>query len=634
VFSKSNDWCVCWIDIDTGEEGEIVNDRAKLVDWYSKTKHEIHVGYNSRHYDKWIIQALLKDIPVGQISDNIVMYGRRGHELIQNPMPWLDYDVMPRTDRGLKVLEGFMGHEIKESSVSFDMNRPLTKTEWQEVLQYCRNDVRETEKVFNKRANTFDGHMGLVKMANEANHKRDAQLVNRTAPQLVAAILGAQKPDFPRPDEFDLFLPNTLELDKYQFVADWFLNPNNHDYRQELKCEVGGVPHTFGWGGIHGALSQYSSKQPGTYILCDVSSLYPALIIEYDLMSRNVANKAIYRQIRDKRIVYKREKNPQEAVLKLVLNSTFGVFKDQYNALYDPRMSNEVCIHGQLLLLDLIEHLEAVPSLTLIQSNTDGILSRIDNTDDLSLYYDICEEWQKRTRLALEFDEIERVYQRDVNNYLAVFKNGTVKGKGAVVKKLSDLDYDMAIVNKAVVAYLQHGTSVEKTINDCNDLRQFQTIRKIGGSYAHYRHGDVILSERCVRFFPSTDQSAPTLTQFKLDTAKYVSTPSAPEHLFLDNGVVAEKPVPPQLDRQWYIDETISHLRDFGVLYNDCGCANCVYYVNGLCKRKSNSGRKMIETAICDWYIQRTIQVRSLSFEISNFNSEFQNCDQLEIVGI
>lgn len=65
--------------------------------------------------------------------------------------------------------------------------------------------------------------------------------------------------------------------------------------------------------------------------------------------------------------------------MKIVLNSTYGILKDKNNPLYDPLMSNNVCVTGQLLLLDLIEKVE--PYCQLIQSNTDGIYMLVKNME-------------------------------------------------------------------------------------------------------------------------------------------------------------------------------------------------------------------------------------------------------------
>ena len=56
--------------------------------------------------------------------------------------------------------------------------------------------------------------------------------------------------------------------------------------------------------------------------------------------------------------------------------------KNKFNDLYDPKNANQICITGQLLLLDLIEKLETVKSFELIQSNTDGIILRYNKKDE------------------------------------------------------------------------------------------------------------------------------------------------------------------------------------------------------------------------------------------------------------
>ena len=74
------------------------------------------------------------------------------------------------------------------------------------------------------------------------------------------------------------------------------------------------------------------------------------------------------------------------------------------------------------MLLDLIEHLEVVPGLELIQSNTDGLIIWIPDTDEaFEMVDDICWEWEQRCSteqcsILLELDNISEIYQKDVNN--------------------------------------------------------------------------------------------------------------------------------------------------------------------------------------------------------------------------
>ena len=172
-----------------------------------------------------------------------------------------------------------------------------------------------------------------------------------------------------------------------------------------------------------------------------------------------------------------------QAALKIVLNGTYGAMKDPNNPLYDPRQANNVCVFGQLLLLDLIEHLE--PYCEIIQSNTDGVLVKLPDGSDEVFYKidDIAHEWEERTGLVLEFYEYRKVFQKDVNNYVIVDADGHYKSKGAYVKKLGELDYDLPIVNKAMVDFMVKGVPVEVTISKCDELKEFQQVKKISGKY-------------------------------------------------------------------------------------------------------------------------------------------------------
>jgi DNA polymerase len=481
---------------------------------------------------------------------------------------------MGNVDRGLKWFEGSMGSTIKESSVPFDADWKLTEAEIQETLKYCRHDVKETIKVFLKRIDDFNAHMGLVKLACEGQ-PLDLSLIGKTKAQLSAHILKAQQK--PHDDEFDIDFPDTLVLKKYTNVLDWYKDPENRCYKKpiagrkteqktQLETMIAGVPHQFGWGGVHGALEKYNGT--GLFLMCDVASLYPSLMIRYNLHSRNMEDPKKYEEIYHTRLKYKAEKNPLQAPLKLVLNSTYGVMKDKGNGLWDPRQANRVCVYGQLLLLMLIEMLS--PHCQLIQSNTDGILIRMPDGQDPNKWYekidDLAYEWEQRTGLVLEFDEYVKVFQKDVNNYIVVSADGKYKSKGAYVKKLSDLDYgDFPIVNKALVEYMVKGIPVEQTINNCDQLKEFQMVTKIGGKYKHLQHGMKILNEKCVRVFASTRSADRGLTKVSIRTGKPEKVASSPEHCFMWNDAIDGVKVPDYLDKQFYIDMARKRLDDFGV---------------------------------------------------------------------
>lgn len=563
-------WLVVVLDMTQRKKHVIWDDREKLERLYSKTKSEIWVGFNSRHYDQYIFKATLAGFNPKEVNDWIIVQDRPGWQFsnIFRQFPLNNYDVMANIDRGLKTFEGFMGNSIRESSVPFDIDRPLTDAEKIETEKYCTHDVEQTVEVFIRRKSDFEAQMGLLQM-----FQMPLSNISRTKVQLSAEILEAKKPIAPYTDEFDISFPPTMRIKKYQHVVDWYKNPENRKYnvipgdpkskKMQLETIVAGVPHQFGWGGVHGALEKYSGE--GYFLNMDVSSLYPSLMIRYNLHSRS-CNPEKFNDVVQTRLKFKREKNPLQAPLKLVINGTYGAMKDRNNPLYDPRQANNVCVYGQLLLLDLMEHLEAVPGIQIIQSNTDGVLVKMAHSEDYDLIDDICYEWETRTGLQLEFDEYCKVYQKDVNNYVIVDADGHYKSKGAYVKKLSDLDYDLPIVNKAMVDFMVKGIPIEKTISNCNDLKEFQQVKKISGKYKYVQHGGKILKEKCVRCFASKNQRDGGLIKIHATTGRPAKIESTPEHAFLWNDSVEGVTCPAKLDKQWYIDLANKRLKDFGVI--------------------------------------------------------------------
>lgn len=567
------DWLVVLIDPGKQEEVVIVNDKEKLESYYSKNKSDIWVGFNSRHYDQWILKGILAGFDPKRINDFIIIENRPGWAFssLLRAFPLNNYDVMSNIDRGLKVFEGFMGNDIRESSVPFNIDRKLTAAELAETIKYCRHDVEQTIEVFLKRISDFEAQMGLLKMFN-----LPLSSISKTKVQVSAEILEANQREYN--DEFEISFPDTMRIEKYKAVVDWYKDPENRCYmkwvkgksgkpilkKTQLEIDVAGVPHVFGWGGVHGAREKYSGE--GYFINMDVASLYPSLMILYDLISRS-CNPAKFKDIVQTRLKYKREKNPLQAPLKIVINGTYGAMKDPNNPLYDPLQANNVCVYGQLLLLDLMEHLE--PYCIIIQSNTDGILIKMpegQNEDEFySLVDDIAAEWEQRTGLKLEFDEYRKVYQKDVNNYVIVDSDGNYKSKGAYVKKLSDLDYDLAIVNKALIEFMTKGTPVEVTISKCDELKEFQQIKKISGKYDYIKHGDKILSEKTVRCFASICEDDPGLYKKHATTGRFAKMEGTPEHCFLINDNVNNASCCELgIDKKWYINLAKKRLKDFG----------------------------------------------------------------------
>lgn len=558
------DWLVVVMDMTAKKTHVIINSPEELEALYKANIKEIWVGFNSRHYDQYILKAILCGFDPKKVNDYIITKGNPGWKFssLFRQFPLWNYDVMLNTDVGLKSFEGFMGNDIKETSVPFNIDRKLTPEEIAETVKYCKHDVEQTVQVFLKRTEEFNTMMYFIK-----HFGLSMDYISKTKAQLAAEILGGNRKGADFDDEFQFPILDCLHLNKYKHIAEWYANPENHDYsKKQDKQIVAGVEHTFAWGGGHGARAKYSAD--GVFLIIDVTAYYPSLQKKYHFGYRVMNHPENFEFIHDSNIAYKRKGDKKaRQPFKIMDNAISGQMKQKSSALYDPMSNNSICINGQLLLLDLVEHIE--PYCELIQNNTDGIIVKLkDYEHDFDVLDDVVYEWEQRTGMKMDFDTyIGTIYQKDVNNYLLIDrKTGAVKAKGGYVMKLNDLSYDLPIINKALVDYMIHGIPVRRTIMECQDLREFQLVSRISSKYTHILYGDKPIKEKCIRVFASNNPADPGVKKVHAVRKTTAKLTNSPERCFIFNDDVKGVPVPDKLDRQWYIDFANKRLSDFGVV--------------------------------------------------------------------
>lgn len=556
VFKE--DWLVVIINPVERTETVIVNNREELLAYYEAHKNQIWIGYNNRRYDQYIFKGIICGFNPKLVNDHMIRDHKDGwrYSSLMNKVPMVNFDVMLKNDGGLKSLEGFMGNDIRETSVPFDIDRKLTEDEILETIKYCRHDVEQTIEVFLNRKAEFDAAMGLVKIFN-----LPLKFMGKTGAQRVAHILGGKGTKYE--DEFEFEIVPTLRLSKYKHVADWYRNPANHDYKKKQVVMVAGVEHTFAWGGIHGAIPKYCDE--GIFLMADVTAYYPSLQLQYKLGYRNMGNPENFEKIHGENLRLKTIDKKARLPYKIADNAISGQLKDQYSPLFDPRENNAITVNGQLLLLDLIEKLEPYIE-KLVQSNTDGILIKLKSIKDYSVIDDIVWEWEERTGMRMGFDLYTKVFQKDVNNYLIVAEDGSTKTKGAYTKSLSPLDFDLPIINKAMVEFMTKGIPVEETILACDELKMFQKIVKLTGKYKCVWHNDQSYTEKCFRVFASKNSNDSYIGKQKPEGNTIEQFANTPEHCFIDNTNVNGKKVPRKLDKQWYIALAKKRLSQYGVI--------------------------------------------------------------------
>lgn len=144
----------------------------------------------------------------------------------------------------------------------------------------------------------------------------------------------------------------------------------------------------------------------------------------------------------------------------------------------------QITINGQLWLSKLYEMLSiGIPDGIPIMQNTDGLEMMIPSHYK-EKYFEICREWEEMTKLNLEHDEYTKLILRDVNNYIAVYKNGKTKCKGFF--EYEDLalhkNKSFLVIPKAVYEYLVNGIKPEDYLESNKNLYDYcGAVKSKGG---------------------------------------------------------------------------------------------------------------------------------------------------------
>ena len=571
------------LDTETKEVHQMWN-IGDIKDYIKTHLSEIWVGYNSENYDKILAHGMLTgkittpekafDVSTAIIKtqdDDTPLFKTLNKLHIDDyyQSDILMYDLLgDGAFFSLKQLEGFLGMDIVESVVPFDLDRPLTDEEKRDVEKYNRADLYGTLERFKQRKNSFRTKMLLVK-----EFGLPINYICKTNAKLTEAILLSQNKGMNTRlrKNFQLCdLPVNWEVPELKIIYDFFIEAlrelEKHKWdtkkcdkkKLSMDLDILGVTHTFALGGVHGGIKNYICRPEDKkkIVWVDVSSLYPNILTKWDLLSRKVDKNGcvafagmvqtrmdIKKKLHDPSLTKeeKKELKDQAARYKLILNTTSGCMKDKFKKLYDPEYNTKMCLLGQLALTDLIYRIQnninkklkkkpswALPSegasitvddvsheyFRLIQSNTDGIAIEIDDTKVKTvepLIDEACKNWEADWRFSLEKTVADNLYEKDVNNYVFKDSSGKVKVKGAYVTKFDEGNEQdtLAILAKAVVNYFLDGTDIRTTIcNPENLATDYQMIKKLGNMYDtptwKREYGDVEV-QKVNRIFPSTD---------------------------------------------------------------------------------------------------------------------------------
>lgn len=530
---------------------------------------KIFCGYNNLHYDNPVInyiieyEHVLAENPVLVITNSIFNLSKEITNSGENIEKWKrwkyqvwfdSFDILTmlysnKLRVGLKEIQVTMQYKNVQEFVC-DWSKPLPIEDFDSMIDYNINDIESTSALLDRCKKDIDLRLAIedeygVKVLSKDGVNIGMKILTHKYLEKTGLTWWDIK-DLRSPQAYiplkDVILPfikydspilkSVLDEMKTQVVS-----PGRKGY--EKNFVFGGLRYTVGVGGIH------SKNDPEIIIPAedemlidiDVASLYPSMLIEYGFYPKHLGPEflEVYSQIRSERIEAKHNGDKiKDSTLKLALNGLSGNLQNEHNFCYSTFAAMQIRINGQLLLLMLAEKLVEL-GCRIVQANTDGLFVLLKK----SIYdkvNNVCREWEQLTKLTLEEDRFEAMYQYAINDYIAVKEGYTdirdcflageqiiqKKKTGELYKSIEQIQDDYIkqkgmfitkvqlgkgltpkIIPEAVIKYFVDGIPVEDTIKGCKDIKKFLMAEKTGKQWnVEYMKEDI---QRTNRFYASTN---------------------------------------------------------------------------------------------------------------------------------
>ena len=451
-------------------------DKEEIKQFYEDNKNSIWVGHNSCRYDDTILQTILENKNPYTVSKAIV----GGNKNIKCTLPIYSFDCMSAMGYvSLKLTELIVGKNIHTTDVDFDINRPLTEEEKQLTEDYNRDDLEQTAYNFKMFYNNFALRVDMAKEFGV-----DLRLLlNATQAKMAAIVLGVKGDSSLKYKPIKPVLPDTLQVSNPD-VLDYFLTGAFRDKdRNRRLVHICGADFELCSGGLHYAKPKYHSDK---VMYFDVSGYYNLVMINYDCFSRAIpeSGKELYIYMYHQQLALKKTNPIKRASYKTVLLAVYGASGNEYCEFYDPWKKDLIPVLGQLFICDLLEKLEGL--IEVVQINTDGIMIEPLDWNNEQMIKDIVNKWEERTGFTIKKEYVYNLWQRDVNNYVCLDKDGVLEYKGEMFKNydISEDGYktggifdskEPSIIAKGVIDFLIYGTTPEETVEKYKyDVRNFQ----------------------------------------------------------------------------------------------------------------------------------------------------------------
>lgn len=540
------------------EISEYRDDRQALRQWLNwLAENQIPmIGFNNLGYDYPMLHLLWKDPSLSYqqlYAKNQAIIGGSFDDRFRH-MIWASDRLAPQIDlmtlhhfdnkaktTSLKALQVNMrSKSVLESAVPFGV--PVSNVDVdKDLIPYNQHDVSETKRFAKYSLPAIEFRVGLVDrfsvdclswndtkigekmleqrlgenvcydMSSGKKRRRQTMRSQIALKDIIFPYITFKNPEFQRIHQF--MLAQVLQPED---AADPDSPIVTKGVFTDLHADVGGLTFHFGTGGVHASVEAQRFVATADWLIrdIDVASLYPSIAIVNKLAPEHLGTAFIaeYSKIPEERALHAKG-TYMNAALKLAANGAWGKSNSMWSVFYDPQYAMTVPINGQLLICMLVEWLLEVPTISLVQANTDGVTYMI-HKDHLETARTIEKQWQDFTMLTLEEVHFSRFFIRDVNNFVGEDVKGKLKQKGCYwhpdpanyADSISNAsppawhkDFNPTIVPRAAVAAMVHGIDPSVFIRSHTDPFDFLMRVKVGRS-DHLFIGDVE-QQRVTRYY-------------------------------------------------------------------------------------------------------------------------------------
>jgi len=499
---------------------------------------EWHVSYNGISFDSQITEHILKNanylsLMKGQDVAKWI-YGKAQDTIEKSRNN--EYSDFPEWKLSIQQIDVFKinhwDNQAKKSSlkwIQFSMDYPtiqdmpishtecVTSDQIPMIIDYCINDVKSTKKIL---------HLSkpLLNVRTTIKNKYGLNCYNYSNTKLGSELLLKLYCDATGKNPFEVKKYRTyrdsIDIGKilfpyFKFQSAPFISffemlktkiiyntKNDFEYTAQFK----GFTFYYGSGGIHQCIKSGVYKADDEFIIkdLDVASLYPSIACVNEMYPEHLGKeffKVYKNDLVDVRLAEKvKPKADKDMAIiegfKEASNAAFGNSNSEYSWLFDSSYAMETTINGQLLITMLVEDLLInIPEAKLLQTNTDGATLYF-SKKYVNIYESICKNWEKITKLTLEFADYKAMYVWDINNYISIYTDGNYKCKGRFEwEDLANHKYthlhknkSFLIIPKAIFNYFVNDIDPETFLKENQNIFDYCGGVKIKGDWAFEEH--------------------------------------------------------------------------------------------------------------------------------------------------